>query len=87
MKKFCESLRQHAKNMINFENKKMLALTRKQLEMHEVYICWVRFFKKLFRDVNYRKVRDHFCYTVKYRSATHSICNLKCAQWSSCSFS
>ena len=39
MKKFCESLREHAKNMINFENKKMLALTRKQLEMHEVYIC------------------------------------------------
>ena len=55
--------------------------------MHEVYICWVRFFKILFRDVNYRKVRDHFRYTVKYRSAAHSICNLKCAQWSSCSFS
>ena len=29
MKKFCESLREHAKNIINFENKKMLALTRK----------------------------------------------------------
>ena len=39
MKTFCESLREHEKNMINFENKKMLALTRKQLEMHEVYIC------------------------------------------------
>ena len=35
------------------------------------------YFKKLFRDKNYRKVRDHFHYTSKYRGATHSICNLK----------
>ena len=29
LKKFCESLREHAKNMIDFENKKVLPLTKK----------------------------------------------------------
>ena len=29
MKKFCEQLREHAKNVIEFENKKMLTLTKK----------------------------------------------------------
>ena len=31
--------------------------------------------KKLFYDINYRKVRDHCHYAGKYRG--HSICNLK----------
>ena len=31
----------------------------------------------LSKNINYRKVRDHFHYTVKYRGAAHSICNLK----------
>ena len=29
MKKFCEHLREHAKNVIDFENKKMLPITKK----------------------------------------------------------
>ena len=29
MKKFCESLREHLKNVIDFEKKKMLPLTKK----------------------------------------------------------
>ena len=29
MKKFCEHLMEHAKNVIDFENKKMLPLTKK----------------------------------------------------------
>ena len=29
MKKFCEHLREHAKNVIDFENKKMLPLRKK----------------------------------------------------------
>ena len=32
MKKFCESLREHTKNIIDFENKKMLLLTKKELK-------------------------------------------------------
>ena len=32
--------------------------------------------KKLSESKKYRKVRDHCCYTCKYRGAAHSICNL-----------
>ena len=41
------------------------------------YICAKYFIKKLFRDTNYRKVRDHCHYTGKYRRPANSICNLK----------
>ena len=44
MKKFCTSLRQHAKNVIDFEKKKMLPLTKEELKPYqgarECYICW-----------------------------------------------
>ena len=81
MKKFSESLRENAKSVTDFENKKILPLTRKELKSHEdvekCYICGKRFFKKLFRDKNYRKVRDHCHYPCKYRGAVHCNCNLK----------
>ena len=35
MKKFCTSLREHAKNSINFEKKKILPLKKKQLKLNE----------------------------------------------------
>ena len=58
----------------------MLPLTRKELKSHkDAKLCYsyrIRFFRKLFRDQNYRKVRDHCHYTGKYRGAAHSICNL-----------
>ena len=38
---------------------------------------WQKFPKKFAKDINYRKVRDHFHYAGKYRGAPHSICNLK----------
>ena len=34
IKKFCESLREHAKNIIDFEKKKMLPLTKEELKSH-----------------------------------------------------
>ena len=81
MKKFWESLREHARSIIDFEKKKMLPLTRKELEPHEdakiCYIYGIKFFRKLFRDKNYQKVRDHCYYTGKYRGAAYSNCNLK----------
>ena len=59
----------------------MLWLTRRELESHKYaekcYLCGKRFFKKLFRDKNYWKVRDHCHDAGKYRSAADSICNLK----------
>ena len=80
-KKFCKSLIKNTKSIIDFEKKKMLPLTRKELKSHEdakiCYICRIRFFEKLFRDINYQKVRDH-CHNIgKYRGVAHSISNLK----------
>ena len=34
MKKFCESLRENAKNIINFEKEKMLPLSKEELKSH-----------------------------------------------------
>ena len=60
MKKFCSSLREHAKNITDFENKKVLLLTKEELKSHQdakVYdICRKGISKKLFRSVNHRKV-------------------------------
>ena len=68
MKKFCESLREHAKSIIDFKKKKLL-LTRKELksfiDVDVCYICGIRFLKYLSKNINYQKARDH------------SICNLK----------
>ena len=33
--------------------------------------------KKLSKNINYGKARDHCHYTGKYRSVAHSICHLK----------
>ena len=35
MKNFCSSLREHAKNGINFERKKMIPLRNKELKLHQ----------------------------------------------------
>ena len=47
LKKFCTFLREHATNVNNFEKKKMLPLTTKELKLHqdatECYIYRKRF--------------------------------------------
>ena len=81
MKKFCGPLREHAKNIIDFEKKKMLPLTKEELKSHQdakvCYICGKVFLKKFANDKNYRKVTDYIHYTGKYRGLAHRICNLK----------
>ena len=81
MKKFCESLREHAMKIINFKEKKMEFLTKEQLESHEnakiCYICKEKFENKYLKDKKYCKVRDHYHYTGEYRVAVHIMCNLK----------
>ena len=43
MKKFCKSLREHVKNIIDLEKKKMFLLTKEELKSHQdakvCYIC------------------------------------------------
>ena len=42
MKKFRESLREHAGNIISFEKKKMLLLTKEELKLHQdAKVCFV----------------------------------------------
>ena len=81
MKKFYNSLRKNATNLINFEKKKMLPLTKKELKLHQdaakCYICGKLFLKKFANDKNYRKGSEDYHFTGKYRGATHSICNLR----------
>ena len=73
MKKFCEFLGEHAKNIIDFEKKKMLMVTKEELTSHQnAKLC-----KKLCKNISYQKFRDHYHYTGKYRDAEHSICNLR----------
>ena len=75
------SKRTRNNSIIDFEKKKVLPLPRKELEPNEdvkvCCICRIRFFKKLFRDKNHRKVTDHCHCPGKYRDAAHGICNLK----------
>ena len=80
MKKFSESLREHAVEIINF-GKKMKSLTNEQQKSYHIAsICYIS--KKIIedkhaKDKKYCKVRDHCHYAGEYRSAAHSICNLK----------
>ena len=59
----------------------MLLLTKEKLKSHQdakvCYICRKMILQKLAKNKNYQKVRDHCHYAGKYRSAMHSICNLK----------
>ena len=69
-KKFCTSLREHTKNIIDFEKKKMLPLTKEKLKSHQdakvCYICGKRILKQLSKSMNYPKVRYHCHYAGKY---------------------
>ena len=80
-KKCCEFLREHAKNIIDFEKKKMLPLTKEELKSHQdaklCYVCRKIILKKFSKSINCSKVRDHCHYADKYRRAVHSIFNLK----------
>ena len=83
MKKVCAYLKEYATNVIKFEKKKMLPLTKKKLKLHqnatEYYICGKRFIEKFANSKNYQNyqnVSDHCHFTSKCRGAAHSICNL-----------
>ena len=78
MKKFCEDLRTHATEIINYGKKKIIPLTTKEKIHHSeqkiCYICKKEFVKN---DKKYYKVKDHCHYTRKYRGAAHNTCNLR----------
>ena len=42
IKKFCASLREHAKKIIDLEKKKMLLLTKEELKSHQdARVCYI----------------------------------------------
>ena len=57
VKKFYKSLREQVKNIIDFEKKKLLPLTKEELKSHQdakvFYICRKRILKKLYKRINY----------------------------------
>ena len=57
MKKFCTSLREPATNVINFEKKNIVPLTKEELKSHQqakvCYICGKIFLKRFDNDKNY----------------------------------
>ena len=79
MKNFCLDLREHATDIINYEKKEMIPLTKKEGKKYNkqkvCYICKKRF---SIDDSNKKyKVKDHCRYTGKYRGAAHDISNLR----------
>ena len=78
MAKFCKDLREHATKIINYEEKDMIPLAKKEEENYNnqkvCYICKKEFDKS---DKKHYKVKDHCHYTGKYRGAAHNICNLR----------
>ena len=69
MKKFCESLREHAKCITDFEKKNFLPLTRTDLKsfiaIDVCHTCVIRFLKNFSKNINYRNVTGHCYYTGK----------------------
>ena len=81
MKKFCESLREHAKNTIDFETEKKFTVNKRRTKItsrsKSMLHLWKKNLKKLSKSIIYWKVGDHCHYTDKYRDEPHSNCNLK----------
>ena len=75
--KICKDLKELGTEIINFEGKKMIPLTNKEIKSYEkqkvCHICK----KEFFDDKNKKKVRHGCHYTGKFRGAAHSVCNLR----------
>ena len=78
MKKFCESLRGHAMEIINFKKKTNEVINKGAARIISKFkYCKEKFENKHVKDKKYCKVRDRSHYAGEYRGATHSIFNLK----------
>ena len=84
IKKFCKYLEELVTEIIKYEEKEMILLTNKEINLYEsqkrCHICKGKFCydknKKSEYDL-YHKVRDHCHYTRKFRGVAQNICNLR----------
>ena len=79
MKDFCLDSKKHATEIINYDKKEVIPLTKKEEKNHNKQkVCHI--FRKEFSTDDsikkYHKVKDHCHYTGKYRGVAHYICNL-----------
>ena len=75
---FCKDLKELGTEIINFEENEMIPLTNKEIKSNEKQkVCHICKKKNVSYDKNNKKVRDHCHYTVKFRGAAHSECNLR----------
>ena len=78
----CKKLKESAMEIIDYEEKEMIQLNHEEntfyKEQEVCHICKEKFCmdKNGKNYVNKRKVKDHCCYTGKFRGAAHSECNL-----------
>ena len=81
MRKFCQSLREHAIRIINFKTEKWSCYQNSRRNHMKMlcYICKEKFENKYVKDKWYHKVRNPCHYTGEYKGAVHNICNLKCS--------
>ena len=84
MERFWKSLRDHAMEIVNYEEKEMTPLTDKENKSYQKQKVYYISKKEFITDENdknafelYQKVRDHSHYTGKFRGAAHGICHLR----------
>ena len=74
------NFKKNAKNITDFEKKKMLVLIKEEINSdQDAKVCYIWgkiISEKLFKSINYWKVGDHCHYAGKYGGVAHSICNL-----------
>ena len=79
MKNFSLDLREHAEKIINYEQAKIIAPTKKERKAHrDQKVCYI--YKRAFSsdDDKYYKIKDHCYYTGRYLGAAHVVCSKKC---------
>ena len=82
IKKLCKKLKEHAMEIVSYEEKEMIPLTYEEnksyKEQKACHICEEKFCKEK-DDENYtirKKVKEHCYYTGKFRGVAHSRYNL-----------
>ena len=75
--KILSGFKEHATKIVNYGEKDMIPLTTGERKLYSKQKVWHICKKGFSIDAKeYQKVGNHCHYTVKYRGASHNICNL-----------